>query len=141
MTILKDAPGIISPYDGIIFIQATVIKISFRREGEIRMMYCLKNGLIRFAGIILMVLIGILQTVGIMITAISAVVLKSISTVMLFATVLLLVFGLFTWERTLVVAVICASMFWLPEGMSLIVLALGVLQGKVMDMVDTLAYR
>ena len=53
MTILKDAPGIISPYDGIIFIQATVIKISFRREGEIRMMYCLKNGLIRFAGIIL----------------------------------------------------------------------------------------
>ena len=81
------------------------------------MMYCLKNGLIRFAGIILMVLIGILQTV------------------------LLLVFGLFTWERTLVVAVICVSMFWLPEGMSLIVLALGVLQGKVMDMVDTLAYR
>ena len=141
MTILKDAPGIISPYDGIILIQATVIKISFRREGEIRMMYCLKNGLIRFAGIILMVLIGILQTVGIMITAISAVVLKSISTVMLFATVLLLVFGLFTWERTLVVAVICVSMFWLPEGMSLLVLTLGMVQGKVMDIVDTLACR
>ena len=80
MTILKDAPGIISPYDGIIFIQAAVIKISLRREGEIRMMYCLKNGLIRFDGIMLMALIGIVQTVGIMITAISAVVLKSIST-------------------------------------------------------------
>ena len=38
-------------------------------------------------------------------------------------------------------ALICASMFWLPEGMSLIVLTLGVLQGKVMDMVDTLACR
>ena len=44
------------------------------------MMYCLKNGLIRFDGIMLMALIGIVQTVGIMITAISAVVLKSIST-------------------------------------------------------------
>ena len=105
------------------------------------MMYCLKNVLIRFAGFMLMILIGILQTVGIMITAISAVVLKAVSAVMLFVTVLLLVFGLFTWGRTLVVAVICASMFWLPEGMSLIVLTLGVLQGKVMDMVDTLACR
>ena len=105
------------------------------------MMYCLKNALIRFVGIILMVLIGILQTVGIMITAISAVVLKAVSAIMLFTTVLLLVFGLFTWGRTLLVTLICASMFWLPEGMSLIVLALGVLQGKVMDIVDTLACR
>ena len=105
------------------------------------MMYCLKNALIRFVGIILMVLIGILQTVGLMITAISAAVLKAVSAIMLFTTVLLLVFGLFTWGRTLVVALICASMFWLPEGMSLIVLTLGVLQGKVMDMVDTLACR
>ena len=105
------------------------------------MMYCLKNALIRFVGIMLMVLIRILQTVGIMITAISAVVLKAVSAVMLFVTVLLLVCGLFTWGRTLVVAVICASMFWLPEGMSLIVLTLGVLQGKVMYMVDTLACR
>ena len=102
--------------------QAAVIKISFRKEGEIRMMYCLKNGLIRFAEIMLMVLIGIVQTVGIMITANSAVVLKSICTVMLFLAVLLLVFRLFTWERTLVVAVICVCMFWLPEGMSLLVL-------------------
>ena len=101
----------------------------------------LKNVTVRFAGILLMVLIGIVQTVGIMITAISAVVLKTISTVILFVTVLLLAFGLFTWGRTIVVTAICASMFWLPEGMSLIVLALGVLQGKVMDMVDTLAYR
>ena len=105
------------------------------------MMYCLKNALIRFVGIILMVLIGILQTVGLMITAISAAVLKAVSAIMLSTTVLLLVFGLFTWGRTLVVALICASMFWLPEGMSLIVLTLGVLQGKVMDMVDTLACR
>lgn len=105
------------------------------------MMYCLKNWLIRFVGIMLMVLIGILQTVGIMITAISAVVLKAVSAIMLFTTVLLLAFGLFTWGRTLVVALICVSMFWLPEGMSLIVLALGVVQGKVMDVVDTMACR
>jgi len=105
------------------------------------MMYCLKNALIRFAGLMLMVLIGILQTVGIMITAIIAVVLKAVSAVMLFTTVLLLAFGLFTWGRTLVVALICVSMFWLPEGMSLIVLALGVVQGKVMDVVDAMACR
>ena len=105
------------------------------------MMYCLKNALIRFAGLMLMVLIGILQTVGIMITAIIAVVLKAVSAVMLFTTVLLFAFGLFTWGRTLVVALICVSMFWLPEGMSLIVLALGVVQGKVMDVVDAMACR
>ena len=101
----------------------------------------LKNGTIRFAGILLMVLIGIVQTVGIMITAISAVVLKTISTVILFVTVLLLAFGLFTWGRTIIVAVICASMFWLPEGIGLIIMGLSVVQVKVMDMVDTLACR
>ena len=101
----------------------------------------LKNGTVRFAGILLLVLIGIVQTVGIMITAISAVVLKTISTVILFVTVLLLAFGLFTWGRTIVVAVICASMFWLPEGIGLVIMGLSVVQVKVMDMVDTLAYR
>ena len=101
----------------------------------------LKNGTVRFAGILLMVLIGIIQTVGIMITAISAVVLKTISTVILFVTVLLLAFGLFTWGRTIVVAVICTSMFWLPEGIGLIIMGLSVVQVKVMDMVDTLTCR
>ena len=101
----------------------------------------LKNGTIRFAGILLMVLIGIVQTVGIMITAISTVVLKTISTVILFVTVLLLAFGLFTWGRTIIVAVICASMFWLPEGIGLIIMGLSVVQVKVMDMVDTLTCR
>ena len=105
------------------------------------MMYYLKNGLIRLTGAILMVLIGIVQAVGIMITAISAVVLKSISSIMLFATVLLLIFGLFTLGRTLVVAIICASMFWLPEGIGLLVMALSVVQGKVMDIVDSLSCR
>ena len=101
----------------------------------------LKNVTVRFAGILLMVLIGIVQTVGIMITAISAVVLKTISTVILFVTVLLLAFGLFTWGRTIVVTAICASMFWLPEGIGLIIMGLSVVQVKVMDMVDTLACR
>ena len=101
----------------------------------------LKNGTIRFAGILLMVLIGIVQTVGIMITAISAVVLKTISTVILFVTVLLFAFGLFTLGRTIVVVVICASTFWLPEGIGLIIMGLSVVQVKVMDMVDTLACR
>ena len=105
------------------------------------MLRSLKNGMVRFAGILLMVLIGIVQTVGIMITAISTVVLKTISTVILFVTVLLLAFGLFTWGRTIVVTVICASMFWLPEGLGLIIMGLSVVQVKVMDMVDTLACR
>ena len=105
------------------------------------MLRSLKNGMVRFAGILLMVLIGIVQTVGIMITAISTVVLKTISTVILFVTVLLLAFGLFTWGRTIIVAVICASMFWLPEGIGLIIMGLSVVQVKVMDMVDTLTCR
>ena len=105
------------------------------------MLRSLKNGMVRFAGILLMVLIGIVQTVGIMITAISTVVLKTISTVILFVTVLLLAFGLFTWGRTIIVAVICASMFWLPEGIGLILMGLSVVQVKVMDMVDTLTCR
>ena len=105
------------------------------------MLRSLKNGMVRFAGILLMVLIGIVQTVGIMITAISTVVLKTISTVILFVTVLLLAFGLFTWGRTIVVTVICASMFWLPEGIGLILMGLSVVQVKVMDMVDTLTCR
>ena len=105
------------------------------------MLRSLKNGTVRFAGILLMVLIGIVQTVGIMITAISAVVLKTISTVILFVTVLLFAFGLFTLGRTIVVTVICASMFWLPEGIGLIIMGLSVMQVKVMDMVDTLACR
>ena len=101
----------------------------------------LKNGMVRLAGIILMIMIGIVQTVGIMITAISTVVLKTISTIMLFVTILLLIFGLFTWGRTIVVVVICACMFWFPEGIGVVIMGLSMLQAKVMDMVDTLACR
>ena len=84
----------------------------------------------------LMVLIGIIQAVGIVLTAISAVVFKTISALMIFVTLLLLVFGLFTWIQTLVVVLISVSMFWLPEGIALVVLGLTFIQAKLRDVLD-----
>ena len=84
----------------------------------------------------LMVLIGIIQAVGTVLTAISAVVFKTISSLMIFVTLLLLVFGLFTWTQTLVVVLIGVSMFWLPEGIALVVLGLTFVQAKLRDVLD-----
>ena len=84
----------------------------------------------------LMILIGIIQAVGTVLTAISAVVFKTISALMVFVTLLLLVFGLFTWTQTLVVVLIGVSMFWLPEGIALVVLGLTFVQAKLRDILD-----
>ena len=83
-----------------------------------------------------MILIGILQAVGIVLTAVSAVVFKAISSLMIFVTLLLLAFGLFTWMQTAVVILIGVSMFWLPEGIALIVFGLAFVQAKLRDILD-----
>ena len=92
--------------------------------------------IIRLIGIALMVVIGAVQAVGTILTAMSAVILKGISVLMIFVTVLLLVFGLFTWMKTLVVLLIAGSMFWVPEGMAAVVLGLTFVQGKIRDYID-----
>ncbi len=84
----------------------------------------------------LMVLIGIMQAVGIVLTAISAVVFKTISALMIFGTLLLLIFGLFTWTKTLVVVLICVSMLWIPEGIALVILGMTFAQAKLRNFLD-----
>ena len=92
---------------------------------------------IRLVGITLMLVIGFIQAVGTILTAISAVILKGISAVMIFVTVLLLIFGLFSWTKTLIVLLIAGSMFWVPEGMAALVLGLCYVQARVMDLMDS----
>ena len=91
---------------------------------------------IRLVGITLMLVIGVIQAVGTILTAMSAVILKGISAVMIFVTVLLLIFGLFSWTKTLIVLLIAGSMFWVPEGMAAVVLGLSYVQGMLMDLMD-----
>ena len=93
--------------------------------------------LLRMIGFILMIMIGAVQAVGTIITAISAVILKGISALMIFTTILLLFFGLFTWTRTLVVLAIAGSMFWIPELLAAVVFGLSTVQAKLMDLMDT----
>ena len=84
----------------------------------------------------LMILIGIIQAVGAVLTAISAAVLKTISSLMIFVTLLLLIFGLFTWTQTLVVVLMGVSMFWIPEGIALLLFGLTFVQAKLRDILD-----
>lgn len=56
---------------------------------------------------------------------------------MLSVTILLLVFGLFTWTQTLVILLICTIMFCLPEGMGLLIVGLTFLRVKIMDSMST----
>ena len=84
----------------------------------------------------LMILIGIIQAVGTVLTAMSAVILKTISVVMLFVTLLLLMFGLLPWMKVLVIILIAVSMFWIPEGLGLVVLGLTAVQVKLRDIMD-----
>ena len=85
----------------------------------------------------LMVLIGIVQAVGMVLTAISAIVFKTISAMMIFVTLLLLTFGLFSWMQTLTVVLIGVSMFWIPEGIALVVLGLTFMQAKLRDVFES----
>ena len=84
----------------------------------------------------LMILIGIIQAVSTILMAISAVVFKTFSSLMIFVTLLLLIFRLFTWMQTGVVVLIAVSMFWLPEGIALVVYGLCFAQAKLMDILD-----
>lgn len=85
----------------------------------------------------LMLVIGAVQAVGTILTALSVVILKGISAMMIFVTLLLLIFGLFSWTRTLVVLAIAGSMFWVPEGLAATVLGLSVVQARLMNLMDT----
>ena len=97
---------------------------------------CIGRIVLRIAGLALMILIGAVQAVGTIITAMCAVVLKSISAIMIFVTLLFLIFGLFTWTRTLVVLVIAGCMFWAPEFLAAFILGLSVIQAKLMNLLD-----
>ena len=91
---------------------------------------------IRLVGITLMLLIGVIQAVGTILTAMSAVILKGISAVMIFVTVLLLIFGLFSWTKTLIVLLIAGSMFWVPDLLAAAIFGLSAMQAKLMDLMD-----
>lgn len=97
---------------------------------------CIVRLFLRIAGVVLMLVIGVVQAVGTILTAMCAVVLKGISALMIFFTLLLLIFGLFTWTRTLVVLAIAGSMFWIPEILAAVLLGLSVVQAKLMDLMD-----
>lgn len=90
-----------------------------------------------FVCVPLMVLIGIVQAIGTVLAAISAVVFKAISALMIFVTLLLLAFGLFTWIQTLTVILIGVSMFWIPEGIAVIVLGMTFIQAKLRDVIES----
>ena len=91
---------------------------------------------IRLIGIALMLVIGVIQAVGTILTAMSAVILKGISAVMIFVTVLLLIFGLFSWTKTLIVLLIAGSMFWVPDLLAAAIFGLSAVQAKLMDLMD-----
>lgn len=91
---------------------------------------------IRLVGITLMLLIGVIQAVGTILTAMSAVILKGISAVMIFVTVLLLIFGLFSWTKTLIVLLIAGIMFWVPDLLAAAIFGLSAMQAKLMDLMD-----
>ena len=91
---------------------------------------------IRLVGITLMLLIGVIQAVGTILTAMSAVILKGISAVMIFVTVLLVIFGLFSWTKTLIVLLIAGIMFWVPDLLAAAILGLSAMQAKLMDLMD-----
>ena len=91
---------------------------------------------IRLVGITLMLVIGVIQAVGTILTAMSAVILKGISAVMIFVTVLLLIFGLFSWTKTLIVLLIAGSMFWVPDLLAAAIFGLSAMQAKLMDLMD-----
>ena len=91
---------------------------------------------IRLVGITLMLVIGVIQAVGTILTAMSAVILKGISAVMIFVTVLLLIFGLFSWTKTLIVLLIAGSMLWVPDLLAAAIFGLSAMQAKLMDLMD-----
>ena len=91
---------------------------------------------IRLIGITLMIVIGIIQAVGTILTAMSAVILKGISAVMILVTVLLLIFGLFSWTKTLIVLLIAGIMFWVPDLLAAAIFGLSAVQAKLMDLMD-----
>lgn len=91
---------------------------------------------IRLVGITLMLVIGVIQAVGTILTAMSAVILKGISAVMIFVTVLLLIFGLFSWTKTLIVLLIAGIMFWVPDLLAAAIFGLSAMQAKLTDLMD-----
>lgn len=91
---------------------------------------------IRLVGITLMLVIGVIQAVGTILTAMSAVILKGISAVMIFVTVLLLIFGLFSWTKMLIVLLIAGIMFWVPDLLAAAIFGLSAMQAKLMDLMD-----
>ena len=55
---------------------------------------------------------------------------------MIVVTLMLLIFGLFTWTKTLVVLLIAGSMFWVPEGMVAMVLGLSYVHRRLVDLIE-----
>ena len=91
----------------------------------------------RIACISLMLVIGAVQAIGTVFTAISAIILKSISAVMTFVTVMLQIFGLFPWDKTLIVLLIATGMFWGAEVMGIVIIGVAIVQEKLRDVVDS----
>jgi len=109
------------------------------KEPETRGGICMKkkhyalrdNILLRIAGRILIVLIGVIQAVGTIFVGISAVVLKPVAVLMIAAAALLAILAQFPWKDALPVFAVAAVTFWLPEIAALLLVALTVIQGKI----------
>ena len=87
---------------------------------------------VRLMSVVLMIAIGAVQAVGTILTALSALVLKGISVLMISVTILMLIFGLFSWTKTLVVLGIAGCMFWLPEFLAAVVFGLAAAGAKLL---------
>ena len=97
-----------------------------------RKRYALRdNILFRIAGRILIALIGVIQAVGTIFVGIGAVVLKPVAILMIAAACLLAILAQFPWKNALPVFAISTVLFWLPELVALLLVALAAVQGKI----------
>lgn len=90
-----------------------------------------ENILFRIAGRILIALIGVIQAIGTIFVGIGAVVLKPVAVLMIAAACLLAILAQFPWKDVLPVFAISTVLFWLPETLALLLVALTVVQGKI----------
>ena len=85
------------------------------------------------AGILLIAMICLIQAVGAMLIGVGMVVLKSVSTLMVTAGIILFATGSLSGSNLLSVILVSVLLFWLPDLMKLVLIGLAFLQGKIAD--------
>ena len=87
----------------------------------------------RVLGIIMIAVIGVIQAVGTMLVGVGGIVLKAVSVLMFAAAGILFLFTEFSGLNAVIVALMSAVMFWLPELIALLLVGLEFLQGRIAD--------